>query len=126
MTKNAQDNAASEAEVRTAFTEILACEAELASERGSYMQRCKVVRGQIAEVYDGAKQKGITKKVLKATVREHLLRVRAEACRADLEADEQHEYDQLCEKLGDLADLPLGRAALRKTDGADTLASLSA
>lgn len=118
MTKTALDNSPLEADVREAFGAILACDGELASERGSYMQRCKTIRNRIADIYDGAKQKGITRKVLKAAVKEHELRRKAEACRGDLEADEQHEYDMLCEKLGDLAGLPLGEAAMSRHSAA--------
>lgn len=127
MTKDANHNTPAEADVRAAFSEILSYEDDLLSERGSYMKTCQGIRSQIADVYDSAKQKGITKKVLKAAIKEHGLRRKVEACRADLEADEQHEYDMLREKLGPLAGLPLGEAALKgsgNSKGAETLESL--
>jgi uncharacterized protein (UPF0335 family) len=132
MTKPATQNEPQEADVRQAFSELVAFEDELSSERGSYMQRCRTIRGSIGEVYDSAKSKGITKKVLKSTFKEYLLRQKADACRADLEADEQHERDMLAEKLGDLAGLPLGQAAMaadagkgKKKRGETTLESLA-
>jgi len=125
MSTAAKDNGPSEADVREAFSAILSFHEELESERGTYMQRCREIRSQIADVYDTAKDKGVTKKVLKAAVKEHSLRQKADACREDLEADEQREYDILAQKLGDLADLPLGRAALGPNPGETTLDSLT-
>ncbi len=127
MSRPATQNEPQQADVRTAFSALLAYEDDLASERGTYMQRCKTIRGQMAEVYDEAKTKGVAKKVLKATLKAHLLEKKARACREDLEADEQHEYEMLAEKLGGLAELPLGMAALDKAapgNGESTLEKL--
>ena len=64
-----------------------------------------------------AKEAGVTKKVLKAKVKQHNYLKKADKCRTDLEADEQNEFDLIVQKLGGLAELPLGLAALNGAKG---------
>ena|SRR5256885_13424061 len=112
MARDVRANEPTAKDVREAFNAILQHEKELASEQGSYMERCREIRSSIAAVYDDAKDKGINKKVLRAKVKEHNLLKKAEKCRAELEADEQSEFDLIRQKLGGLAELPLGLAAI--------------
>jgi hypothetical protein len=126
MTREAKENEPTEQAIREAFTGILNCYDELASEQGSYMQRCRSIRETMASIYDQAKSKGITKKVLGAQVKRHLLLQKAQRVRANLEADEQNEFDMIVAQLGPLADLPLGVAALDCAKGQMTLDSLHA
>jgi hypothetical protein len=126
MTREAKDNEPNAEAIREAFTGILDCHEQLASEQGTYMQRCREIREQMASIYDQAKDAGVTKKVLKAKVSEHLLKKRAKACRDNLEADEQSEFDMIVEALGQLAELPLGVAAIDAAKGQMILDGLHA
>jgi hypothetical protein len=67
---------------------------------------------QKAIVKAAAEDGGIPKKVFRAKVRERGLRRRAEDCRGSLTEDQQETFDQVSHALGDLAELPLGRAVL--------------
>lgn len=85
---------------------------DLASAKGEYMRRAKTIREDIALVIDDAKTAGIPKKELKAVIKTRDLERKAQAIRDDLEADSQETFDQIRLALGDLADTPLGEAAL--------------
>jgi len=112
MAKEAQANEPSAEVIREAFEEILSHEERLEAARIEYMNTCRAIRGEIKTVYDEAKEAGVKKKVLKAKVKQHSYLMKADACRTDLEADEQNEFDLIVQKLGGLAELPLGLAAL--------------
>jgi chorismate mutase len=118
------ENGPTQEEVQQAFDSVVGMYSELASERGAYMQRCGAIRKRMAEVYDAASEKGITRRVLKAKVKEHEVRGKLLAIREGLEADDRSEFDQLTEKLGDFGGTPLGTAALdaaKRADGLDEL-----
>ncbi|WP_141688514.1 hypothetical protein [Bradyrhizobium paxllaeri] len=120
MAKDAQANEPNAEVIREAFEEILSHEKRLEQAQSEYMKTCRAIRGDMKTVYDEAKEAGVTKKVLKAKVKQHNYLKKADKCRTDLEADEQNEFDLIVQKLGDLADLPLGLAALNgagKDDG---------
>lgn len=86
---------------------------DIASERGSFMARCRTIRDDIKTVIQEAKdQHGVPKKELKAVVRTRELEAKADAIRDELEQESQETFDMIREALGDLADLPLGNAAL--------------
>ena len=91
---------------------ILNLHSDLLSEQSEYMLHCKAIRGDMTIVYDEAKDKGIPKKALKGAVKKRLLEMRIEAIREDLDGQDQDDYDQVLQALGDLGDTPLGRAAL--------------
>lgn len=87
---------------------------DLDSERGSYMKKCQSLREDISNLYDEAKARGIPPKPLKKAVKARELNRKIEALRADLEdMVDQESYDQIRQCLGDLADTPLGEAALK-------------
>ena len=97
------------------FTDrIEALMSDLATEKGEYMQRCKVIRDDIAMVLTEAKDAGIPKKAFKAVIKTRELAARIDNLRDDLEPEQQETYDQIRHALGDLADLPLGRATLSR------------
>lgn len=98
--------------------------ADLLSERGGYMQRCRVIREAITGIYDEAKDAGIPKKELRALIRTRELERKIEQTRADLEADEQATFEQLAEALGDFGNTPLGQAALDGARHGEALDSL--
>ena len=92
---------------------------ELLKERSTYMLACKGIRGEIAEILDEAKEKGIPKRALKSVIKARELEAKAEKVRADLEAEDQESHDLLRQALGDLAELPLGKHALGDVDMSD-------
>jgi uncharacterized protein YydD (DUF2326 family) len=118
-------NGASPEQVKEAFDEIIEFYGELASERGAYMQRCKQIRERMGEVYDAANDKGITRRVLKAKVKEHMTQEKLLAIRDGLEDDDRNEFDTLTEALGDFGGTPLGVAALDKAKRSDQLDDLT-
>jgi uncharacterized protein (UPF0335 family) len=86
---------------------------QIATEKGESMQRCKVLHGDIKEIYKEAKAEGIPKKALKAVVHARQLDRDRENVREDLEGEDQDNFDLLCNALGMLKDTPLGQAALK-------------
>jgi uncharacterized protein (UPF0335 family) len=86
---------------------------ELASAKGEYMRAARGIRDDINTIYGEAKDAGIPKRAFKAVIKARGLEKKLEACRGDLEeADDIESYDQIRDALGDLGDLPLGRAVL--------------
>jgi len=80
-------------------------------------EKCEVISEQIGEVYATAKEAGVSKKALKKVVRTRELERKAAAEREKLEGAEQDTFDKIRLALGDLAELPLGQAALRNGRG---------
>lgn len=93
----------------------------LESYRGEYMRRCRDVRDLIAQTYDRAKDAGVPKKELKAVIKARELERKIEALRENLDEDGAETFDQIRHALGDLADLPLGDAALKRAQAVDSL-----
>jgi uncharacterized protein (UPF0335 family) len=91
-----------------------------------YMSECRAINEDIAAVYDAAKETGIQKKALRKVVKTRELERKVASIREDLEAEDQETFDQIRHALGDLAELPLGQAALdakaERSAAADTLA----
>lgn len=88
--------------------------------RGEYMKRCRDVRDLIAGAYDRAKDAGVPKKELKAVISARKLEARLKGIREDLE-DGAETFDMIRHALGDLAELPLGTAALDRAAAVDSL-----
>lgn len=93
------------------------CEAEIDSERGTYMAAARVLREDIKEILDEAKTAGIPKKALKAMVADRRLSKKKRKLADGLDIDDLAAFEQMREALGDLAALPLGEAALRGAEG---------
>lgn len=86
---------------------------DMESERGAFMAKCKSIREDISLVVTEAKdQHGIPKKEFRAVIKARELEAKADRIRDELEADAQQTFDQIRHALGDLADTPLGGAAL--------------
>jgi len=130
MAKHATEatNSPSGENVQAAVEHIEQRYAELASERGVYMQKCKRIRETMSQNYDEASDKGISKKLLKKIIKERDLERKIDALTEDLEPDERSELDMLIEKLGEFGNTPLGKAALAAAaaDGTATLAQAGA
>lgn len=92
---------------------------DLLSEKSEYMLKAKAIRADMALVFDEAKDKDIPKKALKAVIKARDLEAKAIAARDDLEDDLQDSFDNIRHALGDLADLPLGEAALETASELD-------
>jgi hypothetical protein len=82
------------------------------------MQKCKKIREGMADEYETAGKRGVSKKLLKKIIKEREFDRKIEALTADLEEDERSELDMLMEKLGEFANTPLGKAAVAATAGA--------
>jgi uncharacterized protein (UPF0335 family) len=85
-------------------------EADLASERGSSMARCRNIRESISNVYKEAKARGIPTKELRSLVKIRKNEQKNRQIYEDLEADQQAILSMLATAEG-VKDLPLWRAA---------------
>ena len=99
---------------------------DLLVEKTTYMSKCKTIRKIMADEYDTASDRGISKKLLKAKIKERDLERKIDSLTEDLEDDERSEYQMLSEKLGEFGDTPLGKAALARADGRGTQAHAGA
>lgn len=123
---NERTNTPEEIDVQAAVNNIEKHHADLMSEKGIYMQKCKKIRDNMAVDYEHAADKGINKKLLKTIIKERDLERKIAGLTDDLEFDEQAERDMLIEKLGDFVNLPLGQAAVARADGKATLKQMGA
>jgi uncharacterized protein (UPF0335 family) len=98
--------------VEEAVEAVEALHTELDVERGKYMVKAKAIRERINDAYTIAKQEGVPVKELKAVIKTRELERKAGEQRERLEPDEIERFDLIRDALGDLADLPLGQAAL--------------
>lgn len=102
--------------LRSYISKIEGYFADMESEKGSYMRRCKSIRESIDVVFEEAKALGIPKKVLKAHVELRKLEGKKEAIVAKLDGDDAETFEVMADALGDFATLPLGMAAIRRTE----------
>jgi hypothetical protein len=113
---NEQINTPDDEDVKAAVAAVEHGLADLASERGRYMNLCKKIRETMASDFDDAANKGIAKKLLKKIIKERELERKIEALVLDLEPDEATELDMLRDKLGEFATTALGSAALQRAE----------
>jgi uncharacterized protein (UPF0335 family) len=106
------------------LTEIDAADAALDKLRSAYMNKCKGPRGDIAGVFEAAKEADIPVRAFKTIVKNRRLDRRKAANIAKLEADDADNYDTLVASLGDFIDLPLGQAAADRARGSEKLDTL--
>ncbi|AWN35758.1 hypothetical protein [Methylobacterium radiodurans] len=98
---------------------IEALAAKKASLHMTYMAECAVINEDIGDVYEEAKTAWhIPKKALKTVVKARATERKLEAMRNDLDLIDRESFDQIRHALGDLADTPLGDAALAGKDDA--------
>lgn len=95
--------------------EIEGLHEQRASAHSVYMDECKGIKEQEGEVYLTAKAAGVPKRALRSVIQVRAAERRAENIRAKLTAATQNEHDQIRHAIGDLADTPLGQAALAKS-----------
>lgn len=91
---------------------------DLATEKSEYMTNCKTIREDIKQVLSDAADAGITRKTIKTAVKVRALERKAAEAREDLDIAERDHLDNIRLSLGDLAELPLGKAALGEGDEA--------
>lgn len=93
-------------------------DADLMSERGSYMSKCRNIRENIKAVYDDAKAQGVPSKELRTLVKIRKHERKSVELFNELEADQQQALAMLAatEKV---KDLPLWRAAAKPVPGWD-------
>jgi hypothetical protein len=108
------------------LTEIDTADTRLATLKSEYMNKCKGPRGDIAAIFETAKEAGIPDRSFKTLVKNRRLNRKMHLNISKLEVDDEQSYDRLVSALGDFIDLPLGRAAAdRARPGAETLDSLA-
>lgn len=105
---------------KTWVAEIEKHMATLATYTGEHMARCQKVREMIADCYDRAKDAGVPRKELKAVIKVRGLEKKIAAAREELD-DGGETFDMIRHALGDLAELPLGKAALDRSAAVDSL-----
>lgn len=103
-------------DVQAAVRNIEEHYAELATEKGAYMLKCRRIRERMAVDYERAGDQGISKKLLRLIVKERDYERKIEDLTRELENDERSELEMLVEKLGDFGTLPLGIAAIEKVN----------
>jgi hypothetical protein len=117
MANPATANEPSAEDIQAAVDGIEKLDGDLLSEKMAYMNRCKIIRKMKADKYDHASDQGISKKLLKAKIKERDLERKIGGLTEDFEDDERSEYQMISEKLGEFGDTPLGKAALARADG---------
>jgi uncharacterized protein (UPF0335 family) len=96
--------------VQEVLAKIDGYEADLASERGSSMVRCRNIRESIHNVFKEAKARGIPTKELRALCKIRKNENKNREIYEELEQDQQHILSMLATAEG-VKDLPLWRAA---------------
>ncbi|MGU3661087.1 hypothetical protein [Methylobacterium fujisawaense] len=85
----------------------------------TYMAECAVINEDIGDVYEEAKNAWhIPKKALKTVIKARATEKKLQAMRDDLDLIDRESFDQIRHSLGDLADTPLGGAALAGAEDA--------
>ncbi|MBR0879143.1 uncharacterized protein (UPF0335 family) [Bradyrhizobium barranii subsp. barranii] len=109
--------------VQEMLSKIDGYHADLASERGSSMSRCRNIRESISNVYKEAKARGIPTKELRSLVKIRINEAKNREIYEELEADQQQILSMLAVAEG-VKDLPLWRAAAMNSgfDGASATA----
>lgn len=125
MAEHPHTNGFDAAELKGVLSEIAEVDDELATLKGEYMAACKGPRQRIKEILATAKESGINIVAFREVLAKHRDDRKQERRIADLEADDASAYELMLDALGEFADTPLGKAALGRAKGDDTLDTLS-
>jgi hypothetical protein len=87
--------------------------------RSEYMNNCKPLRGEIAEICASAKEAGLNMKSFRAILRKHRADRRHDKHLEKLDLADLSDYKSMEEALGPLLDTPLGQAAIQRAEGGD-------
>lgn len=120
--QSAQTNGIEPDKTRSYVGRIENVEGEIESLKGEFMSKVKAKREDIKQILEDAKNEGIPKKSLKAVIAVRKLERKIEKAADGLDIDEAAGYEQMMEALGELADTPLGGAAMAAA-GADAAAA---
>lgn len=112
----------SEADVKAMIDEIRSRKADLVGEKMEYMRRCQPIHEDVSDLIETAAARlGLKKKAIKTKIKQMELREKADEIGRDEDEQVQQHIEFLTRKLGGLADLPLGQAAVKGVTG-DVLA----
>jgi len=93
--------------------------ADIATRMAETRNDCKAIHADIKGIYQEAKDEaGIPKKALRSVIKARELERKADRVRENLDEETQETHDQIRHALGDLADTPLGRAAVGEASDA--------
>lgn len=88
------------------------CDRQLDELKSEHFLKCKDVQEDKGAILDEAKNAGFTKASIKAIVKARELERKAKEAREDLDIADRDTFDSIRHSLGDLAELPLGQAAM--------------
>lgn len=123
MAKSAKESAtestgtisAETAKTAKSFLErIESVQADIDKIKADAAEECAPLYDDIASIKREAHDAGIPRREFNSLISERKLLKKAEALRASLSEDQQHNFDQMKLALGDLAETELGRAARRR------------
>jgi hypothetical protein len=101
------------------LAEIDRCDDQLDNLHADYMNECKPIRSDIAEICSSAKENGLNMKSFRAVLRKHRADRRHDKHLAKLDLADLSDYKSMEEALGDFIDTPLGRAAVQREDSGE-------
>lgn len=116
----ARPNRASPQEAGSFVDKFEEMEAEIATERGVFMAKCKAIRERQKELLDDAKSQGVAKGLVKGIVKARELERKAADIRDGFDDEEDRDYFiDIRRALGDdYSSLPLGKAAVDREETA--------
>lgn len=100
-------------EVQAFVDRWFALDDEAASTMGEAMNQCKGIRNDQKDVLNEFSNKGGNRKSLRATIKRIALERKRDGIRDELPPPDQDAMDEIEQKLGLLADTPLGQAAMK-------------
>lgn len=95
---------------------VEACQAEIDSVMQDAKDACASHRDDIAAIKKEAAEAGFSKTEFSAVLRKHRLEKKLEHVADSLDSEQKETYEQMLESLGELAETPLGKAALDRTE----------
>jgi hypothetical protein len=111
-------NRATPSEAASFVDQFEELEAEIASERGTFMAKCKAIRERQKDLLEDAKSQGVGKGLVKSIAKARELEAKAKAIRDEMEDDDRAFFIDIRKALGDdYSALPLGAAAVAREDG---------
>lgn len=101
-------------ELKQHLDEIDAADDELLELKMSHMTKCKGPREKIRNAMAAAKEAGLNMSSFRTVVAAHRAERKIEARIAELEADDQADFELMQQALGAFGETPLGEAALAR------------
>lgn len=95
---------------------------QIEDEKASIQENVDAIKADIRQLLKDAKKAGV-KAAVQATVRARKAARKEKDARDALDIADRDTFDNIRHALGDLADLPLGQAAMGGTDGAGAAAT---